>query len=200
MSVGQKLFESITSSDWYIGVAAIIELMLLGICLFFAFSVKKRIEEWRSQPNEPFTHYLCGWLDVFYSLFLTVITIFPLLGMFGTVTALLGVNMAGDMAQLQNRFFDALTSTAWGIIFAITFKIANGLAAPFIERQIEEAQELGNCQEDKEDKPKVSILKKSENVLPVGKAEAVERYFGETAASREDIFEGAKVKSVESEE
>ncbi len=194
MSVWDKLFESITTSDFYIVLFAIGELVFLGLSVFFAVSVKKRIEQWKSQRNIEFSHYLFEVLNITYSLFMTIITIFPLLGMFGTVLALLGVDMAGDMAQLQNRFFDALTSTAWGIIFAVIFKLLNALVAPFIEEQIEEAKKLSeeptNTQYPYDSHKERNVLCKSENVLPVGKAEEVERYFKEAAVSREDIFSG----------
>ncbi|WP_196243291.1 MotA/TolQ/ExbB proton channel family protein [Ruminococcus flavefaciens] len=62
-----------------------------------------------------------------YTLFITLISIFPLLGMLGTVIALLGLDMstADAISSAKNNFFGALTSTAWGIIFAVTFKIIN---------------------------------------------------------------------------
>ena len=62
-----------------------------------------------------------------YTLFITFISIFPLLGMLGTVIALLGLDMsdAEAISNAKENFFGALTSTAWGIIFAITFKIIN---------------------------------------------------------------------------
>lgn len=189
MSVWDKLFESITSSDLYIVIFAIIELVLLGLSVFFAYSVKVRIEQWKRVRNEEFSHYLFAVLNVVYSLFITVITIFPLLGMFGTVGALLSVNMAGDMAALQNRFFDALTSTAWGIIFAIIFKVLNAVIAPFVEEQIEDAKKFseGLLESDEDN----NLLRKSENIVPVSKAEEVERFFGEAAVSREEIFKGS---------
>ncbi len=62
-----------------------------------------------------------------YTLFITLISIFPLLGMLGTVIALLGLDMstAEAISNAKNNFFGALTSTAWGIIFAVVFKIIN---------------------------------------------------------------------------
>ncbi|MBP5431002.1 MotA/TolQ/ExbB proton channel family protein [Ruminococcus sp.] len=62
-----------------------------------------------------------------YTLFITLISIFPLLGMLGTVLSLLGLDMstAEAISNAKNNFFGALTSTAWGIIFAIIFKIVN---------------------------------------------------------------------------
>ena len=55
-------------------------------------------------------------LEILYALFTTMITIFPLLGMFGTVAGLLGLDF-DDLENIKNNFFVALTSTAWGIIF-----------------------------------------------------------------------------------
>ncbi len=54
------------------------------------------------------------------------ISAFPLLGMLGTVKSLIG--LASGMTDQSNTleismFFSALTSTAWGMIFAIIFKI-----------------------------------------------------------------------------
>ena len=62
-----------------------------------------------------------------YTLFITLISIFPMLGMLGTVLALLGLDMstADAISSAKNNFFGALTSTAWGIIFAVVFKIIN---------------------------------------------------------------------------
>lgn len=55
-----------------------------------------------------------------------MISIFPLLGMLGTVIGLLGLDLAsGDMDNIKNNFFIALTSTAWGIIFSVIFKVAH---------------------------------------------------------------------------
>ena len=62
-----------------------------------------------------------------YTLFITLISIFPLLGMLGTVLALLGLDLsnADAISNAKNNFFGALSSTAWGIIFAIIYKIVN---------------------------------------------------------------------------
>lgn len=56
-----------------------------------------------------------------YALYANVTTIFPLLGMLGTVWALIPmVNTIGTTDT--SNFFSALTSTLWGIIAAIVFK------------------------------------------------------------------------------
>ena len=66
-------------------------------------------------------------INMNYTLFITFISIFPLLGMLGTVLALLGLDMSSTEAinEAKNNFFSALTSTAWGIIFAVVYKIIN---------------------------------------------------------------------------
>lgn len=63
-------------------------------------------------------------LNRFYTRFITRISIFPLLGMLGTVVGLLGLDMSGAEAisNAKDSFFTALTSTFWGIICAVIFK------------------------------------------------------------------------------
>ena len=57
-----------------------------------------------------------------YALFTNFTSVFPLLGMFGTVISLLSM---GDLigSEVQGAFFTALTSTFWGIVAAIAFKM-----------------------------------------------------------------------------
>ena len=66
-----------------------------------------------------------------YSIFINVTAIFPLLGILGTVVSLLP--MVADMADMQQNFFAALTSTFWGLVFAIVFKLLDGFLASRIE-------------------------------------------------------------------
>ena len=65
-------------------------------------------------------------MNVRYAFFSNMTTIFPLLGMLGTVKSLIGVasNIAGTEID---QFFGALTSTAWGIIFAVIFKMLDSV-------------------------------------------------------------------------
>ena len=66
--------------------------------------------------------------------------------MFGTVTALLGLDLSGDAAVTSARtgFFNALTSTTWGIIFALIFKIVNAVISSSIENNITLVTDLIN--------------------------------------------------------
>lgn len=71
-------------------------------------------------------------MNTFYSLYENVTTIFPLMGLLGTVVSLLP--MVSSMGEAETGlFFSALTSTMWGIIFAIIFKGCNGFIAGRLE-------------------------------------------------------------------
>ncbi|MBO5631400.1 MAG: MotA/TolQ/ExbB proton channel family protein [Aeriscardovia sp.] len=72
-------------------------------------------------------------LNKWYMVLSNSISVFPLLGMLGTVKSLIGLATGmGDQSNVLeiDMFFSALTSTAWGIIFAMFFKLlTSGLAA-----------------------------------------------------------------------
>ena len=70
--------------------------------------------------------------DKYYTMFTNLTGIFPLLGILGTVISLLP--MVQDIGNMQQNFFVALTSTLWGLIFAIFFKVLDGMLSPRIER------------------------------------------------------------------
>ncbi len=74
----------------------------------------------------------------FYSLFVNITAIFPLLGILGTVVSLLG--LVSDMSNVTGNFYGALTSTFWGLIFAIVFKFLDGIVAPQIENNEKSVQ------------------------------------------------------------
>ena len=66
-----------------------------------------------------------------YSVFINLTGIFPLLGILGTVTSLL--NLVSDISNVTANFYGALTSTFWGLIFAIIFKFLDGIISAKIE-------------------------------------------------------------------
>ena len=74
---------------------------------------------------------LRGSMDRFYALFVNITGIFPLLGILGTVVSLLG--LVSNMENITGNFYGALTSTFWGLIFAILFKFLDGVISPEIE-------------------------------------------------------------------
>ncbi len=66
-----------------------------------------------------------------YSVFVNMTGIFPLLGILGTVVSLLG--LVADTTDITGNFYGALTSTFWGLIFAIIFKFIDGIISAKIE-------------------------------------------------------------------
>mgnify|MGYP000064971733 FL=1 len=139
----ELLGKSIKANDFYILVVALVAVGLFLLTFLSAIVIKGKIKDWKKERNSKFSGFLCQCLKVFYTLFGTSISIFPLLGMFGTVIGLLGLDLAtGDMENIRANFFIALTSTAWGIIFSVLFKILHALIADYVEEQIELAQKL----------------------------------------------------------
>ena len=66
-----------------------------------------------------------------YAVFVNVTAIFPLLGILGTVVSLLP--MVSELSDMQTNFFAALTSTFWGLVFAILFKLLDGFLSSRME-------------------------------------------------------------------
>ena len=118
-----KMLPHLFSADWYIGVWAV----LTAVLLVFVRMKAKDIANWfAGPPGDRSLNVLRASrrrLDILYTVFTAFISIFPLWGMFGTVKALIGLDLTGDLVSVREHFFEALTSTAWGIIFAIVFKI-----------------------------------------------------------------------------
>ncbi len=75
--------------------------------------------------------------EKFYILFINWTSTFPLLGMIGTIWSLLNLSLGDSAELLQSNFFVALTSTLWGAIFGLIFKIADGIINPYIEENNE---------------------------------------------------------------
>lgn len=101
------------------------------------------------------------WQNCWYGVFVNLVSIFPLLGMIGTVLALLNVDVTDDIGT---NFFSALTSTLWGAIFGILFKLLDVFPNYFVERNNESyrigiqrgffgAEENGDDNEKKQDIP-----------------------------------------------
>lgn len=126
-------------SDWYILAAAVLTAVILVFTFRITFRLYSKLnpserlanpqEEKRRYPEtlsevkefENIVLHQRTRMNLFYSLFANAVSIFPLLGMFGTVKSLIG--FAGENSAEMELFFQALTSTAWGIIFAVLFKI-----------------------------------------------------------------------------
>lgn len=138
-----KLLASISTTDSYIFWWAVFTWIVWLISLFVARQTQQKVQQWRLRRNPSFSRYIGSMLTVANSLFVTLITIFPLLGMYGTVRSLLNVDLtAGNLDSARMNFFGALTSTAWGIVFSIAFKLLNALTAHFVQTQIEDARQV----------------------------------------------------------
>ena len=70
--------------------------------------------------------------------------------MLGTVWSLLSLDITVIDDNLKSNFFAALTSTAWGIICAVGFKLANSLISTSVENTIQKLETLINKFEDME--------------------------------------------------
>ena len=136
-----KMLSSI-GEDWYIFVSALLSVGCLFVIRVSNKKVDKSFELWKSENY--YSNFIYKALTLSYSIFVTLITIFPLLGMLGTVKSLLVLNFGDENAILnaRNSFFDALTSTAWGIIFAIIFKVCNAFISKHTEDNIEKVSGL----------------------------------------------------------
>lgn len=66
-----------------------------------------------------------------YNVFTTLTSIFTLFGILGTVLSLIPV--VGQSESMKSNFFVSLTSTFWGIVFAIIFKILDAFISGKIE-------------------------------------------------------------------
>jgi hypothetical protein len=67
-----------------------------------------------------------------------ITSIFPFLGILGTVYTLLKTTSDVSFDITQANFFVALTSTGWGVLSSIVFKTIDALIAPSIEKYNEE--------------------------------------------------------------
>ena len=103
-----KLRESILGNDFLILLAGIVAFVFMMITLVLAKAIRLRTKEWKKDKNIKFSKFLLHGTSKFYTLFVTMISIFPLLGMLGTVIGLLGLDLAsGDMDNIKNNFFIA---------------------------------------------------------------------------------------------
>ena len=141
----KKLGPSIFTQDVPILFVAILTYICYKKIQDLTVQVKNEIELCKRDETKRFTADLLKRLNESYNLFTTAITVFPLLGMLGTVIALIGLNASlteTGYEIVQNNFFNALTSTAWGIIFAIIFKVMNARIEYKVISQIEAAEKV----------------------------------------------------------
>lgn len=67
-----------------------------------------------------------------YNIFISITTIFPLMGILGTILSLM--RMASfSIVEVTSNFLLALTSTFWGLVFAIVCKVFEGMISSKVE-------------------------------------------------------------------
>lgn len=99
-------------------------------------SIQKRLLKYKQVHNEPLDlnriFMIREKMNSKYAFFTNFTTMFPLMGMLGTVVALIPmVDKMGE--QSTGLFFTALTSTFWGIVAAIACKVLDAFISPVIE-------------------------------------------------------------------
>lgn len=148
LDVLAKMISSIVSSDTIILIVAV----LTGV--IFWNIIKKKNEfrtnfyKWKQERRFKKINAKTGSLKKWHNIFITLISFFPLLGMLGTVVALLKLDLTEANDSVKNNFFDALTSTAWGIVFSLGFKGANAFIETEIQDYIDKAEKLIKENED----------------------------------------------------
>lgn len=84
-------------------------------------------------------------LEIFSSVMGSVVQVFPLLGILGTILAIAQTAFSGagqiDVAGLSNAFVLAMDTTILGITFAIIFMVIESSFQPKIDRVITESEE-----------------------------------------------------------
>ncbi len=132
------LLESIVREDLLILLVAILTVGLVAAVWSLSKTMKMDMEE-SLKKTMTFSESRLKMTCRLYTVFVTMISVFPLLGMLGTVFGLLGLDLAnGNMSNIRDNFFHALTSTAWGIIFAVIFKIVHACMVDELELRIED--------------------------------------------------------------
>ena len=82
-------------------------------------------------------------LNSMYSLYANVTSLFPLLGMLGTVLSLLRLSGSMEQSDLaMDQFFSALNTTLAGLIAALIFKFMDSFLSVRVERDNKEYDTL----------------------------------------------------------
>ena len=136
------LLGSIVTNDILILIAAVVAVCLLVLTVVLSKILRKSCIDAKKKGKQ-IPKIWVSYTNMSYNIFITMISIFPLLGMLGTVFGLLGLDLAnGDMDNIKNNFFIALTSTAWGIIFSVIYKILHAVIASGVEEVLENAKTM----------------------------------------------------------
>ena len=140
MSVFKVIFGNLLGFDMLILLAAAVNGAVCyaarreALRLYNTMHQTKYVPSWRAAPgaaaeslravDEEVVISMRNRSERLYSIFINITGVFPLLGILGTVVSLLP--MVANLADMQQNFFAALTSTFWGLVFAIVFKLLDG--------------------------------------------------------------------------
>ena len=141
----KTLGESILNNDFPILFVAVVTLLIFFYVRYKNSELKTELD--KLPDNLDWAMKIKKRLTKSHTIFTALITIFPLLGMLGTVLALINVGQIDfsaitDMSEIKSNFFKALTSTAWGIVFAAGFKVANSFIQSDIDDNLEVLSEI----------------------------------------------------------
>lgn len=136
--------------NWLIGFsdfvihAIIVCATLCGVALISSIFLARKIYKRLSFKNEKvYKETILNWINFTYNAFVVLVSIFPLLGMLGTVLALWGLDFtAGATEELKQQFFLALDTTAAGLFFSIIYKALHAAFQTYIENAISQNEEL----------------------------------------------------------
>jgi chemotaxis protein MotA len=142
LDVLSKMFSSIVSSDTIILIMAVITGIIFGDLRKKKNEFANNMPQWKHERRFKKISAKADSLKKWHNIFVTLISFFPLLGMLGTVIALLKLDLTEANDSVKNNFFDALTSTAWGIVFSLIFKGANAFIETEIQDHIDKAEKL----------------------------------------------------------
>ena len=132
------MFRNFFTYDWIIFVVAVIDLVVFlisnGTARSLYNSVLPRIHvtsmDWRkdvrkAREDVTYSRIMGKWqrCEFFYSFFCNLTATFTLFGILGTVIALLRIVDGGLASSIDSEFLAALTSTFWGIVFTIIFRV-----------------------------------------------------------------------------
>ena len=104
----------------------------------------KNAQSINQRPN--YSHHYK--LEIYASIMSTLVQVFPLLGILGTILAIAQTAFQSggqiDVSSLSNAFVLAMDTTILGIAFSVIFMVVESTFQPKIERVINESTEYKN--------------------------------------------------------
>lgn len=200
------LFSNFLSYDWIIFLMAAVN----AVIFFLAWKKARALYESvaprinissgnaeaaiaQAQENSTYFSLYEKWqkAEFFYTLFCNLTGIFTLLGILGTVISLL--HLVDSSADLTGEFMGALTSTLWGIIFTIIFKLVDSGISFHLDMgeritELIQMREYEGTQNKTENKAEEKNVRR-EMTVPEAAKESVD---AEDAAKAEEISEPVK--------